>query len=411
MKENIKKNYKYKFNIGDIITPKYGVLKINNQKRVKYKGGTCKGYNVTCLICTYNFDIQENHLKEGCGCSVYSHHKVLKGYNDMWTTNPDLAKMLLNHDDGYIYAEHSNKKTDWKCLCCGEPIYNKTINDINRNGLSCPKCSDGLSYPNKYMYNVLKQLNIDFEPEKKFDWCIFKKYNSDEDTYGIYDFVIEIKKLIIEMDSGLGHGKKTFKNKETKEESAYKDLMKDELAHEHGYTIIRIPCDYNDLSLRNEVCKKGIIQTLYNIFDLKNIDWNKAHIDSLNSYVMNICDLYNQGLSTNEITQATKLSIYTVLDYLKQGTENGFCNYVSPIKFNKQFLISKGYNNINTKQDLHNVKLDFICNYYNSHTNLSARKIGEKLGLCTATVARFLNIGSELGYCDYKPNKKTAQTN
>lgn len=398
------KKTEYYYDVGDVIYQKYGILKINDQKRLLHKKGwTIKGYNVICQVCNYPFDISESHLKEGCGCSVCSHHKVLKGYNDMWTTDPELAQLLLDPNDGYIYAAKSNKKVNWKCPYCNEPIYDKIIQAIHRQGLSCPKCGDGISFPNKFMYNILHQLQINFEVEKKFDWCTFTKYNSAKNTYGLYDFVIEDMKLIIEMDGGLGHGRKTYKNKISNAESEYKDRMKDQLAASHGYNVIRVSCDYEDISIRNEVCKTGVIEALSTIFDLNNIDWNVIYSESLNSHVVKICELYNNGMTSKAIAEMTKLSWTVVLKYLKQGAENEFCDYISPIRFNKQYLINHGYNNMKTRQDLENAKCDFICNYYNEHPELSLEMIADRLDIGYITVWKFLKRGSELGYCAYQP--------
>ena len=35
--------------------------------------------------------------------------------------------------------------------------------------MTCRKCSDGISYPEKFLYSILEQLNIDFETQKIFD--------------------------------------------------------------------------------------------------------------------------------------------------------------------------------------------------------------------------------------------------
>lgn len=40
--------------------------------------------------------------------------KILIGFNDMWATNLDVAKLLANPEDGYKYTQYSNKKVNWK---------------------------------------------------------------------------------------------------------------------------------------------------------------------------------------------------------------------------------------------------------------------------------------------------------
>ena len=80
----------------------------------------------------------------------------------MWTTNPELAKLLADPQDGYKYMEHSGKYVDWKCPSCGNIIKHKQINMVSRQKLSCPKCSDKFPYTEKFMYSFLQELNINF---------------------------------------------------------------------------------------------------------------------------------------------------------------------------------------------------------------------------------------------------------
>lgn len=408
-----KNSYKHKYEVGDVLFPNYGALLVNEKKYITHKNGKrSRGYDVTCQICRYQFDILESTLDQMGGCSVCSHHKVLKGYNDMWTTNQEMASWLANPEEGYLYAEKSNKKLNWKCPDCGYIIENKTPATVENQGLACPKCSDGISYPNKFMFNVLTQLNEDFTPEKKFDWCIFKKYNSNEDTYGLYDFVIENKKLIIEMDGGLNHKDgKAYKNDEEKmKESLYKDHMKDVLAEKNGYTILRIDCKYFDIKDRKEKCIDGIINSELNeIYNFNNVDWNMAHTYSLKSKVYEVCTLYNNGLLPSQISNIVKLSITSIYNYLQQGNESGLCNYTNKIILNKKFLQGIGYI-INNKKELEDAKLDYICSYYNEHNDMLLDEISENIKVCRTTLWKYLKKGAELGLCNYSVEESVKQS-
>ena len=44
---------------------------------------------------------------------------VIVGINDMWTTNPELASLLADPNDGYKYMQSSGHKVKWKCKNCG----------------------------------------------------------------------------------------------------------------------------------------------------------------------------------------------------------------------------------------------------------------------------------------------------
>ena len=42
-----------------------------------------------------------------------------KGINDLWTTCPEVAQLLLNPEDGYKLTKSSGKHVDFKCPNCG----------------------------------------------------------------------------------------------------------------------------------------------------------------------------------------------------------------------------------------------------------------------------------------------------
>lgn len=239
-------------------------------------GKTCKSYRVKCLKCGNEFDISEANLDRGDGCNVCSNHKVKIGLNDLWTTRPDVASMLKDKDLGYTCMEFSNILADFVCPKCGKYIGKSYIHNVSRFGLSCKYCGRGISYPNRLMGNLLEFFDEDFDSEVYFKWCHFPNYYDENITsYGRYDFVVENKKLIIEMDGGYGHGNDPHPNSiYTKEELIYRDKMKDKLALENGYSIIRVDCNYSSKN-RLKYCSNNILNSELSIYyDFNNIDWN-----------------------------------------------------------------------------------------------------------------------------------------
>jgi rubrerythrin len=123
-----------------------------------------------CSDCNSSYDmIVCDRTIKGLNCPFCSNQRVNET-NCIWKVKPEIAKLLKNTEEGYIYTVGSDAKTDWICPDCAEIIKNKRIADINRNGLSCPRCSDGISFPEKIMFNVLSQIGIDFEYQKIFEW-------------------------------------------------------------------------------------------------------------------------------------------------------------------------------------------------------------------------------------------------
>jgi hypothetical protein len=79
----------------------------------------------------------------GSGCSVCSGHQVLSGYNDLATTNPELAAQADGWDPTTVTAG-SSKKMGWKC-----ERGHTWIAAIGRRstGIGCPVCSNKLVLP------------------------------------------------------------------------------------------------------------------------------------------------------------------------------------------------------------------------------------------------------------------------
>lgn len=284
----------------------------NNHTKIKHK----------CNICSYEWDIKPANILSGFLCPACANKKVFVGYNDLWTTHPHIAELLYDKNDGYKYTYGSGKKVKWKCKDCGY-IVEHTIQKIVHFGhVPCKKCSDGISYPMKFTMSVLDQLNIDYDTEVRFDWCkyVFK----GKETYGIYDMVFDYMNhsYIIEVDGGF-HFKTNNMSGQTKEESQFIDNAKDNCALNNGYNMIRIIALESNL----DYMKDKITNSLCNLFDLDNIDWEKANIDALSSLVVESAKLWNQYHSANTISQILNKRQEIITRYLNKATKAGLCDY------------------------------------------------------------------------------------
>ncbi len=94
--------------------------------------------------CTKGHEWQASisHRNSGRGCPYCVGKKVLKGYNDLQTANPILAKEWNYEKNDSIKPEHftacSGQKVWWKCTKGHE--WQATINNRNK-GRGCPYCS------------------------------------------------------------------------------------------------------------------------------------------------------------------------------------------------------------------------------------------------------------------------------
>ena len=328
----------YKFDVNNIIDVHRGKIKIIEQIRMKNGKSTQKGYKYECLECSFIGEKTETNIlrKTGCNnCNI----KIANEKNNMWVLNTKLAKMLANPNDGYKYTQNSKRKVDWICPHCKNIIKNKTIKNINKQGLFCYKCSDRISYPNKFMYALLNQLEVDFESEKKFKWAKKKKY----------DFYLYKYNCIIEMH-GLQHYKGVFNKVKgrTLEQEQENDKIKEQLAKDNNinYYIV-IDSRKSELNyIRNNI----INSELNKLFDLSSIDWNKCYESTCKNLIKIACDLWNNNYgSLVRIGEKLKIHRYTVRRYLKKGTILGWCNYNPKLeKVKKYEKMSKKVINITT---------------------------------------------------------------
>jgi hypothetical protein len=79
----------------------------------------------------------------GRGCPYCASRKVLKGFNDLLTTNPNLAKQAWQWDPSTVLAG-SNQKRMWKCGF--NHIWESRISHRNR-GDGCPYCKGLIAIP------------------------------------------------------------------------------------------------------------------------------------------------------------------------------------------------------------------------------------------------------------------------
>lgn len=244
------------------------------------------------------------------------------------------------------YWSNENSENPWEISKCSAKLVKlicpncfniiSTIpNRFINYKLSCPKCSDGISYPEKFIYNMLQQLKEikkikEFNYQKSFNWskCI-NNTNSKLNGRKIYDFYIyEFNGIILEIQGGHHYngGFKTLGGK-NKNEEIENDSIKENLSKPYVKHYIKIKCDESSL----EQIKENIVMSdLPKVigFNELDIDWIKCNKYASISKVKEVCDLWNKGIKNNkDISKITYVSTCTVHRYLKRGAECGLCDY------------------------------------------------------------------------------------
>ena len=252
-------------------------------------------------------------------CPVCSGKQVLVGFNDMWTTHPEIAKLLLNSEDGYKYTIGSNKKLEWLCPNC-KTISIKSPVKMKENISKCQYCNKISSYGEKFITEMLFQLCEQFEPEKEFDWSYGKRY----------DFYLPLHSCIIEV-----HGKQHYSNNDfsklsgrTYIEEQLNDKYKKELALKNGiknYIVIDNKISNKDRLTKNIL--KSLLPTVLN-FGKYDVDWNKCHEFCMTNKTIDICNFYkNKSKDVQKIAEHFGCCVNTVTNHLKDGAILGWCDY------------------------------------------------------------------------------------
>lgn len=318
-----------KYKIGDIVkNSKMTAQIIGYGDTKKYRGHDNLGfYILKCLKCGYEFERDEETTEKGrnhrdIGCPCCSNRVIIPGINDIPTTDPWMVDYFQNgYDEAKLYSSGSGKTIFPRCPLCGRVKKTQmSIHDLKRyHGFKCI-CHDGKSVPNKFIYGLSEELErtgqiTKFKNEFKLDGKFFDMcYIEDE--------------ILIEMDSGVNHGHINLKhkNKPIPSSEFRNDLVKDKIANDNSYKIIRIDCFKSEFDyIKNSIMNSEINQ----LFDLSIIEWNNVLKLCSNNLIEEVSKYkkLNPKLSASKIAPVFGISDVTVRKYLKIGDQLGLCKY------------------------------------------------------------------------------------
>lgn len=310
-------------NIGDEIEDEKGHIKIIDRF---YRKGKGKMYKYECKKCGYIGEntesaITKNHIR----CSVCCKNSKVKNkdINTLSATHEWLTKFLVNKEDSEKFTHGSRKKLLTKCPICGN-IEKKTINKLVTRGYSCSKCGTSISYPNKFVAELLNRCGIYFEKEKSFSWSNKRRY----------DFYIPSLNYIIEVDGaqhfyGMGYLSSAQKIIEN-------DREKETLAKNNGISgYFHIDARISDPTF--------ILKSIKSFNELKFIDIDFDDLPEINNTILRRSHIYeeiinewkNSNISTTEISNKLGISQPTVIKYLKIANKNNVITYSPKEENNK----------------------------------------------------------------------------
>ena len=276
-----------------------------------------KPVHVKCKIDGYDWNPQARTLLDGSQCPCCTpkgRTPIVVGINDLQTTHPIIASWVKDKTLLPTLSHGMLGKVDFICPNCGETVSCRPDYPCKHGHLPCPSCSDGISYPEKFLYSVFKQLNIPFETQKTYEWSDGKKY----------DFAG--KNWICET-----HGEQHYRNTYNHRPLEYEiqnDEYKRDLALSNGITnYIVLDCRESSLQHIKKSILDSIMPQLFN-FNENDIDWIVCENNAISSKVKEVWDLWNNGLNdVVKIMELTGLSRSPVNRYLAHGAKLGKCTY------------------------------------------------------------------------------------
>lgn len=210
----------------------------------------------------------------GRGCNICAGKQILKGYNDLKTSYPELIEEWdyeKNEIQPEEIAKSSSKKVFWKCKRCNHS-WQASVRNRTYNKTGCPKCSftKQTSFPEQALYFYIYNI---------FPDAINRYTLKDKFTLDIY---IPAIKLAFEYDGIAWHSSQKAINNDKKKDSLCKEL---------GIKLVRIKetensnsgikfsnnkilyyRDNKDINLNNLI--KVVLKNYLNA-TLENIDVNK----------------------------------------------------------------------------------------------------------------------------------------
>jgi len=275
-----------------------------NRRFIDNKGTLGKTVSYRCNVCGYeNLDIRECAVTRGNGCPVCAGKIVVAEYNDIPTTAPWMVPFFYGGAaEAGQYTQNSGRTLRFQCPCCGTLSEKKMqIATLNRtHSIGC-FCGDGISFPEKFIFNLFRMLGVSRyfrqATARILPWC--KQYR--------YDGVVLCEKDIIIIEiHGLQHYKKTgFErfSRQTLLDIRKNDTQKKALALEHGIKpehYIELDCRESTLSyLKHSIINSPLLSTL--AINEVNVDWDDLFVRSLSSVNRKIIAYAKQHL--NESTR------------------------------------------------------------------------------------------------------------
>lgn len=275
-----------------------------------------------CTNCHYEWKITPDQILQGHKCPVCSGKTIGPSpeyKNSIWASKyKEYFSMYLTEEQMKNYMPHSDKWVTVKCWDC-EREKTVQIKRLLAHSIGCI-CGDGISYPNKFVYNVLSQLHLNIQPEWSPAWANKKRYD---------DYLVDFN-VIIE-NHGIQHYCDNHTIMGALQQQVQNDKYKYELAMKNGIDLyIVLDCRHSNMEwIKNSIMTSKLPHLLG--FNENDIDWVKADVYATNNFVKMAAEMLNNGCDVKSIAITLNKSKEAIYKWIRKAKQLGWINNTYPI--------------------------------------------------------------------------------
>lgn len=276
----------YYYDIGEIVNGS----KVLHKIKMDDKYGPAKAYEMLCLETNGTFKMRESSLKSGQKSPYLRGYKIGPG-NSLFNEK-HILKHLKNIEDAHKYHRKSGKKIEIECKNCG---FEKEIQitDLVKYGFSCPFCTKGISFPERYMASLLNINGITYEFQKTFPNLKRRRF----------DFYLPNQNCVIEMNGAQHYQENNFLDYQSTIKS---DEVKKKYCEKHDINYIPINCSRSTFEFISEELKNSQLNEMLKINDKEEIS-NEMIKSFINENLREIIKDYKNGVSYKNIVEKYEL--------------------------------------------------------------------------------------------------------
>lgn len=220
------------------------------------------------------------------------------------------------------YNNSSNRGYKIECLDC-HYIYKTTEQKLS----TCPICGKRSSYPERFVYSILKQAKINFIPQKEFEWLHNKFYDAYLPDYN----------SIIEIHGSIHYHPVKLNGKKSPEEIHKEKIISDKIKYQAAFNN---KVNYYIINASEPENLFQIAKNVLNFIDFSNISELECEKFANYKNIRDECALWNRGYNVEEIHKTLDESSQSIKRKLLLGYKYNMCNYSKKVNMHFHKIIN-----------------------------------------------------------------------